>query len=68
MRIVALRAVGCAKGLSLVSLDECGILDVVAVNAERGDGFGQMKVKFMRRFSPILWVAWQVSHPESRAA
>src|ERR1019366_2651397 len=47
VRIVALRTSGRSKGLPLVSLDERGILDVVAVDAERGDGLSQVIVEFL---------------------
>ena len=44
---MALRAVGRPKGLSLVSLDEGFVLDVVAVDAECRDSLGQVTVKFL---------------------
>src|ERR1017187_7475116 len=47
VRIVALRTSSCGEGLPLVSLDERGVLDVVAVQAQRGDGLGQVIVEFL---------------------
>ena len=70
MRIVALRTGGRGKRLSLVGLDERGVLGVVAVEAERGDGFGQVIVKFLLAlFSDFMdGVAGVASHVESGVA
>ena len=67
---MALRATRGGKGLSLVSLDERGILDVVAVDAERGDGLDQMIVKFLLSLfaNLVRGVAGVASHVERGVA
>ena len=45
MGIVALHAIGGGERLSLVSLDQALVLRVVAVEAKRGRGFGQVIVE-----------------------
>ena len=47
VRIVALRTCGRGKRLSAMSLDQGLILDIVAIDAERGDGLGQVIVEFL---------------------
>src|SRR5208337_2916521 len=70
VRIVALRASGRGKGLSLVSLDEGGVFDVVAVHAERGYGFGQVIVELLLTFFAdfVRRVAGIASHVEGGVA
>jgi len=45
--IVALRAIGRGKGLFPVGLDQRGVFDVMAADAKRGNGFGQVVVELL---------------------
>src|SRR5208282_2317261 len=70
VRIVALRTSSRSKGLPLVSLDEGCILDVVAINAKRGDGLRQVIVELLLALfaNLVRRVAGVASHVESRVA
>jgi hypothetical protein len=70
MRVMTLGAGGGGKRLSLVSLDERGIFDVVAVDAESGDGLVQMIVEFLLAFFAdfVSRVASVASHVERGVA
>ena len=45
VRIVTLNAIGCGEWLSLVRLDQAGIFHIVAVDAERRSGFGEVVIE-----------------------
>ncbi len=67
MRIVALRASGRSEWLSLMRLDECFVLNIVAVDAQSRNGFGQVIIEFLFSFFADLvgCVAGIASHVES---
>jgi len=66
VRIVTLNAIGGAEGLSLVRLDQAGVFHVVAVDAQRRNGFRQVVVElqFARVARLMNGVASFASHVE----
>ena len=70
VRIVTGQAIGGAKGLTLVRLDQGRILRIMAINAQRRSILCQMEVKFAVAASPRLMcdVAGVATHIQRRVA
>ena len=68
VRIVALQAVGGGERLILVRLLQVRVLGIMAIQAERRSGLGEMEIGFRRRLGAGLVREWQVSQPMSSAA